>query len=346
MPDIPFETIEELSNFVLSCKRRNKLHPIVEERLKELLVRLYPDSHPVSEVAGVLGGRNDLIQFFFNKRRVLFELFFSPSQVPQDLRLLEQSTADVKIAVLLDRKFKPELADTYFRKKPEPFPYVWLSDLMLRKREAYCQARFRELIDEDAAINRLRRILARVPDERFEESINQQLADIEKSLGIRNPTPINQRRFSGNQYLALLIVGHIKKIGIPVSRLRSLFAWLQDISVITRILRLVELGFQTFVVVDSEGQPAVWTAFDLADYLFVGAENRKTSDVVVCVNKIVNDFVVEKYGFERKPVRWHLFYTYEEYLSNVEYTWEDKLEEAQAKIASQNKSELPSFSNE
>jgi hypothetical protein len=90
----------------------------VEKRLVELLSMLFPDTHSTSEVTGILGGRNDLMQFFFNGRRVVFEVFFSPSQVPQDLRLLVQNHADVKIAILLDSDVNPKLADEYFRKKP------------------------------------------------------------------------------------------------------------------------------------------------------------------------------------------------------------------------------------
>ena len=68
------------------------------------------------------------MQFAFNGRRVVFEFFFSPSQVPQDLRLLEQAKADVKIAILLDSAINSKLADEYFHKKPDHFPFLWLSD--------------------------------------------------------------------------------------------------------------------------------------------------------------------------------------------------------------------------
>jgi len=83
-------------------KRKNELHPYVEARLSKLLKKIYPEDRPVSEVSGVLGGRNDLILYSFTGRRIVFELFFSPTQVSQDLRLLELSNAEIKIAILLD----------------------------------------------------------------------------------------------------------------------------------------------------------------------------------------------------------------------------------------------------
>jgi len=98
-----------------------------------------------------LGGRNDLIQFFPNGRCVVFELFVTVSQVPQDLRLLEQSDADVKIAILLDEEINSKLAKEYFRKKPNHFPYVWLSEVLMSERESKCLNRLREVIESQLA---------------------------------------------------------------------------------------------------------------------------------------------------------------------------------------------------
>jgi len=124
------------------------LHTLAQEKLALYLSRLYPRDCAVSEVSGVLGGRNDLMLFAFDGHRVVFEFFFSPSQVPQDLRLLEQAKADVKIAILLDREANPKLADEYFHKKPGHFPFLWLSYLMVPSQEEFCLALLRELVDE------------------------------------------------------------------------------------------------------------------------------------------------------------------------------------------------------
>src|SRR2546425_5439714 len=123
---------------VKRLKRRRKLHQTVEKRLSDILSRLFPESCPVREVFGVSGGRNDLMQFFPNGGSAVLELFASPSQVPQDLRLVERSAADVKIAILLDREIDPRLADKFFHSKPESFQFQWLSRVLLPKYEADC----------------------------------------------------------------------------------------------------------------------------------------------------------------------------------------------------------------
>ena len=142
---------QKFATNVDKAKKEKRLHSWVEERLSELLKRLYPDSSPVPEAGGILGGRNDLIQFFPNRRRVVFELFATVSQVPQDLRLMEQSSADVKIAILLDEQIKPDLAKEYFHKKPDHFPYLWLSDVLMPERESTCLNQLHDAIESQLA---------------------------------------------------------------------------------------------------------------------------------------------------------------------------------------------------
>lgn len=57
MISIPkFKTQQEFQEFVKKYKKRQKLHSLVEDRIKSLLLKIYPDSHPVSEIGVFLGG--------------------------------------------------------------------------------------------------------------------------------------------------------------------------------------------------------------------------------------------------------------------------------------------------
>ena len=137
---------EDYVKMAMREKSGRHLHSLAEKQLALYLSYLYPRDCTVSEVGAVLGGRNDLIQFSFNGRRAVYEFFFSPNQVPQDLRLLEQCEAVIKVAILLDREVKPKLALEYFRKKPNHFPFLWLSDLLMPSRKEICLKQLRELI--------------------------------------------------------------------------------------------------------------------------------------------------------------------------------------------------------
>lgn len=140
---------ERFCQWAVGAMGRHRLHTGVQNRLRELLIAEFPDRSSVAEVFGVKGGRNDLIHFDQHGRQAVFELFASPSQVPQDLRLLEQSNAHWKIAVLLDREVRPELAEAYFRKKPEAFPFLWLSQVMMPGKEADCRKKLRILLTKE-----------------------------------------------------------------------------------------------------------------------------------------------------------------------------------------------------
>lgn len=140
---------DEFKNFVEQAKKDKQgkhLHTRSQKQLILYLNELFPHDYAISEVAGVLGGRNDLMHFAFDGRSAVFEFFFSPSQVPQDLRLLEQSKAEIKIAILLDKEINHRLADEYFHKKPNPFPYLWLSQLLVESRKKCCLIMLHKLL--------------------------------------------------------------------------------------------------------------------------------------------------------------------------------------------------------
>jgi hypothetical protein len=125
---------------------KRQLHGAVQSRLRQLLAKEFPDNAAVAEVSAVKGGRNDLIHYWQDGKRAVFELFCSTSQVPQDLRLLEQADAHWKIAILLDVELRSDLAENYFRKKPESFPFLWLSQVMMPGKERDCLAKLRMLL--------------------------------------------------------------------------------------------------------------------------------------------------------------------------------------------------------
>lgn len=130
---------EHFCNWANAALAKHQVHSAVQHRLAELLAHEFPDNSSVAEVSAVKGGRNDLIHYDQKGRLAVFELFCSTSQVPQDLRLLEQADAHWKIAVLIDREIRPELYDAYFHKKPQAFPFLWLSQVMMPSKETDCR---------------------------------------------------------------------------------------------------------------------------------------------------------------------------------------------------------------
>ncbi|MBN1458031.1 MAG: hypothetical protein JXA57_00750 [Armatimonadetes bacterium] len=300
-------------------KRKKRLHRVVQERLSVLLRRLEPGSAVVSEVSLVKGGRNDLVQFESHGRRAVFEVFVSPSQVPQDLRLLEQATADTKVAVLLDSTVNPKLSVEYFRKKPDNFPYIWVSDVVCRERESYCIASLRELTDHDSAMNRLGRLVSGPAGSRLQPRLVALVNELEEMYGSLTRERGTQRRLTGIDWLSLCVAGRVHQLGVPIERLRPLYRWLKD--VIQYATMLVGAGFTVFLVTDMKENHAILTDTDVADELIVCGPAEDKGHAVVCLNKIINDFAA-KLGWPKAEARYHFYHTYHEYISKVEYKFE------------------------
>jgi len=144
-----FDTMAELKQAFPDLKSRRRLHPMVEKRLGSLLLRLYPDGQVKQEPGEMAGGRADLGFYFSDGRYVIFELFATKSQVAQDLRHLEQSNAQGRIAILTDGELDEDaIVDAYFGKRPrDPFPWILLSDVLVVSKEKTTLARLRDLID-------------------------------------------------------------------------------------------------------------------------------------------------------------------------------------------------------
>lgn len=305
----------EINNFqdyikwVKDAKKRKILHKEVEKRLASLLSKIYPDSYQVAEVSGIPGGRNDLMQFSFSGRRVVIELFFSPSQVPQDLRLLEQSGSDIKIAVLLDDAIDPNLSKEYFHKKPDPFPFLDLRVVMLPEHEKFCLARLKELIDEETPVVQMRRILSHPLGGKLEGRFKEQLAEIESKLSANDRKIEAKPDITGKELIAMRIIAQIKKLGVPIERLRSLYAFI--LSSYDHIFTIISVGLQAFLITDLNGQHAIWADADLADDLIVCGEKDDNAYIVICLNKFLNDFYTEQ-GLPYLPVKLHFSHCYHE----------------------------------
>lgn len=142
-----FSNFKEFEKFILENRSKNKLHPVAENNLKILLKEIYPESHPISE-SNVDGGRVDLI-FYLQplNYNVHFEIIASKSRVTQDLRLLERSKSDIRIAILIDIKIDPSVSTEYFRKRPyNPFPSYKLSDIFLTSKIAEFKDNIKKII--------------------------------------------------------------------------------------------------------------------------------------------------------------------------------------------------------
>ena len=298
---------------ILDLRKSKKLHTVVEERLEELISKHFSDTKPVSEVSAVLGGRNDLVQYFFNSRKVVFEIFCSASQVPQDLRLLEQCDANIKIAIFLDANIDEKVSTQYFRKKPDVFPFLWLKGILDEKYEDIIAARLHEIIDENDSIKKLRNLLSTSYRDDIERVVNNSLDKIEKTL--QKNIIDNKVVYSGKEIISFMILKKFLNKGIPISKLRALNKWL--LGSIEHAVMVIQAGFKAYLITDLDGRNAIWSAGDLIDDLIVLDDETKNSvQIILCLNPIINGFF-EKSGMKPAKEKYHVYHSYDEYIKEV-----------------------------
>lgn len=117
------------SEEILSLRRDHKLHEVVEKRFKELIEKVAPGSYTLLEGYGTTSGRTDTTSF--TGKIIHMELIASKSMVNNDLVNLHQSSADLPIAIILDEKFDPGVAEAYFSSNPKDiFTRLWLSEIL------------------------------------------------------------------------------------------------------------------------------------------------------------------------------------------------------------------------
>lgn len=282
----------------------------MQSRLAALLKSAFPTGASVREVSAVLGGRNDLIQYSFEGRRVVFEIFCSKSQVPKDLRLLEQCEAAVKIAVLIDEHIDNGVSTEYFRKKPNAFPFLWLRDVLNERRQEITVARLRELIDENSSIVKIRKMLEGKHGLDVDQAMRKVVERFESLVESRNLERRPLADLTGVQVIALWTLSEVKATGVPVERLRSLYLWLCDS--VEYAMQVIATGFQAFLVTDLRGENAIWSDGDVVDDLILCRSDLPKASIVVCLNPVVNNFL-KKVGRKPFETTFHLVHSCAEF---------------------------------
>ena len=65
----------DILNEIVKLRKNKMLHSTVFNELTIIISRYFPKYEPIVEIQGLAGGRNDLIAFKYNTRKILFEVF-------------------------------------------------------------------------------------------------------------------------------------------------------------------------------------------------------------------------------------------------------------------------------
>lgn len=278
---IPASIAPELIEEVRQLRAKKILHSRVVAALADAIRGLFPDWVYVPEVSQTPGGRNDAILFESGGDSICFELFASRGQVDRDLLLLRDSSAKRKIAILIDREVDPSIAKAYYRKRPhEPYPCIWVSDLLAPGRRGLLQVKLTEYVLQ----NELARAIA--ISHQLQQTSQERILESWREKGIEIYT-VNSRQaptFPG--VLSLLAVNHMRKLGVTLQACEQTARMVAEN--FDFLVRQILLGVPMLMIWDGKH----CSIMDLSDYeaWLLGAISLSDADqVIVLLNELYSE---------------------------------------------------------
>lgn len=238
-----------------------KLHTAVEDRLIALIGKIAPNYHPIKEPVGLAGGRNDLMLFEFSGQKVLFEIFATRSQVSRDLRILDKTQADKKIAVIIDKEADGTVFEAFLKENPENnYPFLFIGELF-EEPSNICLLKLRELIfgDEEAKFQRM--VRARLPKEDFFRACRQEGIEVL----LQEDTDTGNISFA--KILITVVLGKCLKYGVSREKVKNLGQWLSGGNTIDFILHKISFGMNVILYTDFVENFSVYSDTDLSDWI-------------------------------------------------------------------------------
>ena len=269
-------------------RKAHKLHDRVESRLVEIFEKIMPDYHPIKEPQALAGGRNDLILFEFTGKKVLFEVLATLSQVSRDLRILDKTKADVKIAVIIDKEVDKKVFDKFLRENPEDnYPFIFIRELFDPSLVYLCALKMLELIkgDEEARFQRLLK-------QKFSAS---KFLEICKKEGIK--VLIKEDLKAGNITLEnvfiTILLRKLLNLGINHKRCKKIGVWISENNLVQYIIMKVQYGFNIFLYTDFEGNMAINSDIELLDWIRIGYTSSYAY-ILLSMNALLHE-IIDKY---------------------------------------------------
>ncbi len=278
---------QEFEDWVLKERKAKRLHGIVEDRLVEIIAKIFPDYHPIKEAQGLAGGRNDLLLFEFNGRKVLFEVFASHTQVTRDLRILDKTKADVKIAVLIDKDIDSRIIDKFFKENPEEnYPFIFIGELFKESKINSCALKLNELIsgEEEAIFQRV--LNQKVKRTNFLNICKKEGIDILSSDDVKHNDVTFKKVF------LTIFLSKISKI-INRAPAKNILKWISDDKTIDFILMKIGHGFNTFLYTDFYENKGIYSDVELLDWLRIGYQTS-TPYLLLSMNGMIAE-IFQKY---------------------------------------------------
>lgn len=268
---------------VLELRRTKRLHGAVEQRIVALCAELVPELHAVKEIQGLAGGRNDLMLFKFNGRKVVIEVFATATQVSRDLRILDATHADTKIAVIIDKIADPSVFERFLRENPQTnYPFVFVGELLRDEHASAGGLKLRELIVSDE-ISRFKRFFRELSVTAFQRFVRE--CEVE-GVPVVTAEKLSRSAVTFVEVFVTVILRKLVAMGFHPGSLKALATWLSKEKGVDFALEKVALGFNVFLYTDLKENFGYYSDIELLDFLRIGPDERQPY-VMLSTNAVV-----------------------------------------------------------
>lgn len=282
-------------------RKERRFHTYLQTRLSDLCSELFPGLHPIREIQGLAGGRNDLMFFEFNGRKVLIEIFGTRSQVSRDLRLLDNTQADVKMAVIIDKEVDPRVFEQFLRENPERnYPFIFASEVADPARAHIGRLKLYEVVTHDERYR-----FARYLREFSSTALTRLLSECKRDgLVVFTKDDIKAGTISFAAVFVVRVMQQLGALGVQPQAIKKVVTWLSKPNAVEFVFRQVSLGLNMFLYTDISGNYGFYSDTELLDWLRAGP-SLPGAYVLLSANAIVleisNKYLKKKLELPSEP---------------------------------------------
>jgi len=286
---------EILSEKIKQLRKEKKLHSHVIDKIKILMKSVAPDYIPVSEIQGLAGGRNDLLLFEYSSKKILFEVFASASQVSRDLRILDNTKSDIKIAVLIDTEVDDKVLKQFLRENPENnYPFIFISEILQDTQSVSCILKLKEIITKKEEVRIIRILNKKMSFKAFMKRCKTE------GIDIINDDDFIDGDITFKKIFITVVASKIYKITFNQNMVMNVVKWLSEDETFKFILMKIYCGFNTILFTDLSENMGIYSDIELLDWLriFNGMEDPY---ILLSMNQIFSE-INEKFLKDKSTV--------------------------------------------
>jgi hypothetical protein len=270
----------DIFNGIIKLRKNKLLHSNILSELTIIINRYFPEYEPIAEIQGLAGGRNDLIAFKYNTRKILFEVFATASQVSRELRILDNTISDIKIAIIIDKEIDKKVLEKFLRENPENnYPYIFISQILDKSKIINTITILQDIISKNDKDELFKMINKKISYKEFVNRCNEENIKI-----LKNPIDISDATLK-NIFITI-VANRILEMSHDNDKVLRLIKWLNDEELIEFILFKINLGFNIFIYTDLCETFCIESDAEFLDNLRIFYELDNTY-IILPLNKIL-----------------------------------------------------------